>query len=172
LLKHLKQEFGGLVESLKAFPAPAPPRTMVKRPDKEDTIIPVNHQTYRSGVGMLLYLEKHTRFDIANSFRELSKVADGATMAHWKLLPRCIKYIITTENLVLKVKPNKLEGMTELEGISDSEYAADQETQISVFGWNFISSEHYHGNQRQAIVWTEAEYSALSEIDKEIMFVK
>jgi hypothetical protein len=36
LLKQLKQEFGGLVELLKEFSTPAPPRTMVKCPDKED----------------------------------------------------------------------------------------------------------------------------------------
>jgi hypothetical protein len=57
-------------------------------------------------------------------------------MAHWKLLLRCIKYLITTENLALKIKPNKLEGLTELEGKSDSEYESDQETRINVFGWN------------------------------------
>jgi hypothetical protein len=57
-------------------------------------------------------------------------------MASWKLLLRCIKFVITTENLAIKVKPNKFEGLTELEGISDSEYAEDQATGISVFGWN------------------------------------
>jgi hypothetical protein len=56
LPKHLKQEFGGLVESLKEILTPGPPRAMVKRPDKEDILIPVDQQTkYRSGVGMLLY---------------------------------------------------------------------------------------------------------------------
>jgi hypothetical protein len=99
-------------------------------------------------VQMLLYLVKHSRFDIANSVRELSKVADGATIAHWKLLLRCVKYVITTEYLALKLKPNTknsnfdIEGtadgadLTEMEGISNSEYGADQETRISVFGWN------------------------------------
>jgi hypothetical protein len=39
--------------------SPAPPRTMVNRPDKEDTLMPVDQQTkYRSGVGMILYLVK------------------------------------------------------------------------------------------------------------------
>jgi hypothetical protein len=66
-------------------------------------------------------------------YRELSKETDGATMAHWKLLRRCIKYVNSTENLALKIKPNKLKGLTELEGISDSEYGADQETQINFF---------------------------------------
>jgi hypothetical protein len=137
LLKHLNQDYGGLVESLKEFSTPAPSTSMVKCPNKEDTLVPVDQQTkYRSEVGILLYLVKHTRFGIAKSVRELSKVADGATIDHWKLLLRCIKYVITTENLALKVKTHKLEKLAELEGISDSEYGADQETNISVFGWN------------------------------------
>jgi hypothetical protein len=76
---------------------------------------------FRSGVGMSLYLVKYTRFDMAYSLRELSKVADQATVDHWKLQQRYIKYVTTTRNLALKVKPNKLEGipngyyMTELE---------------------------------------------------------
>jgi hypothetical protein len=49
--------------------------------------------------------------------------------------------------LALKQKPNTIElnfdievttdgaDLTEVEGISDSEYGADQETCISVFGW-------------------------------------
>jgi hypothetical protein len=167
-----------LVESLKKFSTPAPPRTMVKPPDKEDTLIQVDQQTkYRSGVGMLLYLVKHTRFNIANSFREQSKVSDGATMAHWKLLLRCIKYVITTENLALKVKPNQLEGLAELEGISDSEYGADQESHISVFGWNLyfcgaLISWKSKASNSVTLSSTESEYIVLSEVTKEIMFVK
>lgn len=34
---------------------------------------------YRTGVVMLLYLVQHSRPDIENALRELSKVADGAT---------------------------------------------------------------------------------------------
>jgi hypothetical protein len=87
-------------------------------------------------------LVKYTRFDIANSVREVSKVADGATMAQWKLLLRWIKYVITTDNLAFKTKPNKLEGLTKMEGVSDSENGADQETQISVLDGIYISVKH------------------------------
>jgi hypothetical protein len=174
LLKHLKQEFGGLIESVKEFSTPAPPRAMLKHPDKEDTLIPAFQQTkYISGVGMLLYLVNHTIFDLANSVRELCKVADGATMVHWKLLLRCIKYVNTTENLALNVKPNKLEGLTELEGISDSEYGADQEISISVFGWNLyfcgaLISWKSKASNSVTLSSTEAEYIALSEVSKEL----
>jgi hypothetical protein len=61
-------------------------------------------------------------------------------------LLRCIKYLITTEYLALKFKPNakgpsfEMEGMqekdgrAEMEGVSDSECGADQETRTRVFG--------------------------------------
>ena len=54
---------------------------------------------------MLLYLVKHSRPDIANSVRELSKVADGATKDHWQKLLRNIKFVLDTEFLALKMKP-------------------------------------------------------------------
>jgi hypothetical protein len=107
LILHLKEQFGCLVESLKDYTTPDSPRSLVKRPKKEDILISVEMQTkFRSGVGMLLYLVKYSRFHISNAVRELSKVADGATMDHWKSLLRCIKYVITTEDLALKLKPN------------------------------------------------------------------
>jgi hypothetical protein len=53
---------------------------------------------YRSGVGMLLCLVKHSIPDIANAVRELSKVTDGATDAHWKALLRVEKYVLSMEN--------------------------------------------------------------------------
>ena len=52
---------------------------------KVDDISKVHVKTqsmYRSGVGTLLYLTKHSRADITNPVRELSKSMDGAFMAH------------------------------------------------------------------------------------------
>jgi hypothetical protein len=71
--------------------------------------------------------------------------------------------VITAENLAVKVKPNKLEGMTELEGISDSKYGADHETQIGVFGWNLyfcsaLISWRSKASNCVTLSLTEAEY--------------
>jgi hypothetical protein len=72
-------------------------------------------------------------------------VADGGTMAHWKLLLRNIKYVITTEYLALKLKPNAnkyhfpMEGTpTEdtrlgLGGTTNSKVGADPDLLNSVF---------------------------------------
>jgi hypothetical protein len=87
------------------------------------------------GAGMLLYLVKHSLLDITNSIREISKVADGATEAHFKALQHTVKYVIDTEHLgiLLQQKLNK-DGFY-LERISDSEYAGDPETRISGYGY-------------------------------------
>jgi hypothetical protein len=92
LLKHLKQAFGDMVKDVCEYTTPAAPKTSIIRPQDGDPLISVERQkTFRSGVGMLLYLVKHSRPDISNAVRELSKVADGATEAHWKKLMRAIK---------------------------------------------------------------------------------
>jgi hypothetical protein len=121
--------------------------------------------------------------------RELSKVADGATMAHWKLLLRNIKCVITTEYLALKLKPNAkqynllIEGIptedTELAigGTTDSEFGADTDSRVSVFGYNIYFCEALiawksKAGQSEKLSSTEAEYVALSEITKEVIFVK
>jgi hypothetical protein len=91
---------------LKEVERPAPPQTIIKHHDKDGTLLSSDQQTnFGFGVGMLLYLVKHSQFDIANSVRELSKVADRASIAHWKLLLCNIMYVVTTNYLALKLKP-------------------------------------------------------------------
>ena len=54
---------------------------------KDDAILPEQKmERYRSGVGMLLFLVKHSRPDIANPTRELSKCLTKATRDHYKEL--------------------------------------------------------------------------------------
>jgi hypothetical protein len=165
------------VESVKFYKTPAIPRTTILRPTAEETMLSADDQkTYRSGVGMLLYLVKHSRPDIANAVRELSKVADGATKDHWKALLRVIKYVLSTENHGLKIKPSLKESFY-MEGISDSEYAGDKDSRISVFGYILyfcgapIAWKSKAGKS-VTLSSTEAEYVAASEIAKEVIFVK
>ena len=49
---------------------------------------------------MLLYLVKHSRPDIANCVRELSKVLDGTTDCACNEMLRIIKYVLDTKNWV------------------------------------------------------------------------
>jgi hypothetical protein len=57
----------------------------------------------RSGVESLLYLVKHSRPDLANCVRELSKVIDRLGYTHWKALLSAIKYFEVTKDHVLQI---------------------------------------------------------------------
>jgi hypothetical protein len=129
------------------------------------------------GVGMLLYSVKHSRPDISNSVRELSKVVDGATEAHFKDLLRNVKYVIYTEHLGLLLQPKLNEDAFYLERISDSEYVKDPDTRISVYVYvlffcgapiAWISKT----GKSVSLSSKEAEYYAISEIAKKVIFAK
>jgi hypothetical protein len=96
LINNLKKEFLKLLPNRK-FSTPASPKFIIMRPKEVDpTIDPFDEKKFCTGVGMLLYLVKHSRPDISNAVRELSKVADGATRAHWNALLRTNKYFLDT----------------------------------------------------------------------------
>lgn len=177
LIKHLEESFKSLITSDRVFKTPAAPKTVIMRPQEGDTKISAADQSlYRSGVGMLLYLIKHSRPDLSNSIRELTKVLDGATPAHWKAMLRVIKYVFDTKMYALKLKPNTNDKII-LKGISDSEYAGDRETRISVYGYVIyycgapISWKSKSGRS-VTLSSTEAEYYACSEAAKELVFVQ
>ena len=69
---------------------------------KVDDMSKVDEKTqsmYRSGVGALLYLTKHSRPDITNPVRELSKSMDGASMAHGTERYRVINFVLEMKTL-------------------------------------------------------------------------
>ena len=104
-IKKLEREFGEDVKKLKSYTVPGTPGIGVLRPSsKEDVLGPEEQSRYRSGVGMLLWINK-TRPDLSNAVRELSKVADGATKEAMKEMMRVIKYTIDTKNIGLKIEP-------------------------------------------------------------------
>lgn len=174
LIKHLKDTFQEITEK-KTYKTPAAPKTTIMRPEETDPLINKEKQSlYRSGVGMLLYLVKHSRPDIANAVRELSKVLDGATQAHWNSMLRTIKFIFDTEKECLKMKLNQ--DINQLTGFSDSEFGGDRDTRKSVYGYII----YYQGipiswkskaGKSVTLSSTEAEYYAASETAKELLFI-
>jgi hypothetical protein len=97
--KLLKNNLG---DTKRIYTTPSAPKTLIIRPQADDPLVtPERQKQLRMGVGMLLYLVKHSYPDISNSFRELSKVSDGATEAHFKALLQTVKYVIDTEYLGL-----------------------------------------------------------------------
>jgi hypothetical protein len=88
-----------------------------------------------------------------------------------------IQYVLSTKTTGLKIQPNNNQGKYILEGISDSEYAGDKDTRISVYGYVIyfcgvpISWKSKSGRS-VTLSSTEAEYFAISECAKELIFIK
>ena len=93
-------------------------------------------KTYRSAVGTLLYLVKHSRPDIANAVRELSKVMDSGTEGNWKQLLRTVNFVKNTREKGLKLQPHLAnDTLWEVRAFVDSDWAGDQHDRRSVSGW-------------------------------------
>ena len=74
IIKSLEQKFGDRAMKERLSLTPGSPRFTARRLENpDDKVSSEEHETYRSGVGTLLYLTKHSRPDICNPVRELSK---------------------------------------------------------------------------------------------------
>jgi hypothetical protein len=106
LIKNLRSKSGELGSDLTTYSTPGTPGQGIVCPAERDIRLNNHdHSMYRSGVGLLLFLIKHSRPDIANVTRELSKVADGPTQAVYKELKREIRFVLDTEQYGLKIEP-------------------------------------------------------------------
>ena len=121
---------------------PGTPKFIARRLENpEDKVNPDDHETYRSGVGTLLYLTKHSRTDICNPFRELSKTMDAPAPVHLMEMYKVIRHVFSTKGYGLKFELRKDVIKWALETLSDSDFASDKETRISVLGTSYISVE-------------------------------
>jgi len=175
MITKIEKEFGSLVTEMRDPDSPMGPGITVNRPSENEELLKVEDQKkFRSAVGMLLYLVKHSRPDLSNAVRELSKVMDGATNAHEKLLHRVIKYVLATKNRGVFMNPN--EGKI-VEAYVDSDYAGDKDTRRSITGYVvyvFGALVAWKSKQQGGVTLSssEAEYYAISEIATELLFIK
>ena len=178
LISKLEETFGDTVKGLRKYLTPGTPgMNQVREMDKELCLPPEKQKLYRSGVGMLLYLVKHSRPDIANCVRELSKCLDGSTEACNKEMHRVIKYVLDTKDMGLKLWPTGVMGEPwRMVVFTDSDYAGDPVSRRSVSGYII----YLHGvplcwrskaQRSVTLSSTEAEWVSLSEAVKDIVFV-
>jgi hypothetical protein len=76
----------------------------ILRPTNELEVIKADLQSrFRSGVGIRLYLNKHSKPYIANVVRELAQCMDGATLTVYREKLRVIRFIFDTQLFCLKM---------------------------------------------------------------------
>ena len=107
--------------------------------DEEDKLPAEEHAIYRSGVGTLLYLTKHSRPDLCNTVRELSKTIDRPAPIHLKEMYRIIRYVLQTKRYGLNFYPKRCSWF--IQAFSDSDFAGDKDTRRSVYGY----FKYFHG---------------------------
>jgi len=129
LYKNLERKFGSIVKTQRTTETPSTPGFHVVRNIPNAVyVMDEDQKLYRSGVGMLLYLVKHSRPDLSNGTWELSKVMDKAMEGHMKELCRVIKYSLDTQNIRLKLKPEDNDNkLWELKAYSDADFAGDKD---------------------------------------------
>ena len=99
IIKSLEQKFSERAMKERLSLTPATPRFTARRLENhEDKVNTEDHESYRSGVGTLLYLTKHSRPDICNPVRELSKTMDAPSPAHLKEMYKLIRFVLSTKD--------------------------------------------------------------------------
>ena len=124
----------------------------------------------------MLYLTKQLRLDITNTVRWLLKSMDGASKLQLRELRRDAKFVLATKDLRLCIVATMSNGIWWLEALSDSDFATDKETRISVYGYIvFLCGVPiaWKSKSMKSVVFstTEAAYVAVSEVVKEIKFL-
>ena len=184
IIKSLEEQFGERVAKKKMTITPGTPGFIDGKVDDISKLDELSQSMYRSGVGTLLYLTKHSSPDITNPVRELSMCMDGASMAQVTEMYRVINFVLETNTFGLRMVPIfndgiwKLEahGIWKLEALSDSDFANDKETRYSVYGYFIYGCGipvAWKSKRMKSVVssTTEAEYVAVSEVVKEIKFL-
>jgi hypothetical protein len=134
MVKKIEKTFGEEVKGLTDYKTPGTPGLHVRKPEEDKEMISDELQSrYRTGVGQIMYLIKHSRPDLMSAVRELSKVLGKATPAAYKELLRCAKFVILTKSKGLRVDPTEpVNGLWKLEVYSDSDWAGDPDNRRSV----------------------------------------
>ena len=177
IIKSLEHKFGERAMKERLSLTPGTPRFTAGRVEnEEDKVNTRDHETYRSGVGTLLYLTKNSRPDISNPVRELSKTMDVPAPAYLKEMFKHFRFVLSTKDYGLKFKLIKSIRKWVLKALSDSVFASDKERRSSEYGYviyfcGIPIAWRSKGMKSVVLSTTEAEYMALSEVVKELKLI-
>ena len=178
MVKKIEKTFGEEVKSMQECKTPGTPGYKIKKPDEDTKLISDELQSrYRTGVGQIMFLIKHSRPDLMSAVRELSKVLGKATSAAYKELLRCAKFVIGTKCKGLKFEPEIPEdGIWKLEIMSDSDWAGNPDDRKSVGCYIIFLNDvpiawRAKSQKVVSLSSSEAEFYACAEAVREVPFV-
>jgi hypothetical protein len=130
---------------------------------------------YRNLLGSLLWLARGTRPDISFAVGYLSQFCHSYGEEHFNAARRVLKYLIATKDRTL-VLPKINHKVLTITAYSDSDWAGDKDDRHSMTGTVILlnGAPIVWSARKQGIVTTsstEAEYVALSETTKDVLYV-
>ena len=128
---------------------------------------------YSSAVGSLMYAMVCTRPDIAHAVGVVSRFLSNPGKQHWEAVKWIFRYLRRTSKLCLSFGRGKLV----LEGYTDADMAGDLDGRKSTSGYLFTFAGGAVSWQSKlqkcvALSTTEAEYIAVTEAGKELVWIK
>ena len=145
----------------------------VTEPQSRDELSQMKDRPYRELIGNLIYLANATRPDIAFAVSSLSSFCDNPNISHWKSAKHVLRYLRGT--LDYKITYKKIN--SKLEAYVDSDWAGDINDRRSCTGYvTMLAGGPISWNSRKqrsvALSTMEAEYMALSEVTKEVIYLR
>ncbi|XP_070152493.1 uncharacterized protein [Polyergus mexicanus] len=133
----------------------------------------MKHKPYRELIGSLIYLANATRPDLAFAASALSRFCTDPEEAHWKLAKRVLRYLQHTAGYGITYTKD----CKEMQAYVDSDWAGDVEDRKScssnvVMLANGLLSWNSKKQKSVALSTMEAEYVAISEVCKEIVYLR
>ena len=159
------------MQNCKPCPTPQVEKQYLTKAEEGYVADPQMHNAYRSLIGKVLYLQRGSRPDIANSVRELSRFLSNPNGDHWIAAKRVLRYLRGTSHYRLA-----LGGDMKLYPYSDADWANSQ-SRRSITGMLVLLG---HGpvswmSKKQSTVSlssTESEYNAISEVSREVVWLR
>ena len=132
---------------------------------------------YRQLCGGLMFLTTQTRPDIAQAVHRLCRFMSNPGKGHWNAAKRVLRYLKGTQNLGIKFSGRGSGSTPTLVGYSDSDFANDPDTRRSVTGnvvFLFGGPISWSSKLQRTVALStaEAEYMALTEICKEMIWLR
>ena len=98
--KQTNKDLQGEIKGNRKYDKPGTPRKVQKTAKTEqERLDELEHHTYRSGLGSLLYLLKHSKPDLSNPIRELSRCMASLIPDNRQEMHRIIQWVINKKNM-------------------------------------------------------------------------
>lgn len=142
-------------------------------PSTEEERQEMRYRPYRELIGGLIYLANATRPDIAFAASTLSRFCANLGRDHWLIAKRILRYLKATSHYGITYTKDE----ERLRAYSDSDWAEDIDDRKSCSGnvLTLATSPISWKSRKQASValsTMEAEYAALSEVSREVIYLK